>query len=63
MPSVNKQLSVPPSPPKNLDSRTSITTEEKDFEAEADDLMRISELGRGAYRCLQGGGESVSCEE
>uniref|UniRef100_A0A8C5SDF9 Uncharacterized protein n=1 Tax=Laticauda laticaudata TaxID=8630 RepID=A0A8C5SDF9_LATLA len=55
MPSVNKQSSVPPTPPKNLDSRTSITTGEKDFEA--DDLMSISELGRGAYRCLQGGGE------
>uniref|UniRef100_A0A670Y7Y9 Uncharacterized protein n=1 Tax=Pseudonaja textilis TaxID=8673 RepID=A0A670Y7Y9_PSETE len=47
--------SVPPTPPKNLDSMTSITTGEKDFEA--DDLMSISELGRGAYRCLQDSAE------
>ncbi|KAH0631966.1 hypothetical protein JD844_019917, partial [Phrynosoma platyrhinos] len=53
MPSANKQPSVPPTPPRNLDSRTFITVGEKNFEVEADDLVSIAELGRGAYGVVE----------
>ncbi|KAL7979255.1 hypothetical protein Chor_015279 [Crotalus horridus] len=53
MPSVNKQSPVPATPPRNLDSRTFITIGEKNFEVEADDLVSISELGRGAYGVVE----------
>ncbi|KAM3855853.1 LOW QUALITY PROTEIN: dual specificity mitogen-activated protein kinase kinase 3-like [Vipera latastei] len=48
LPLINKQLSVPPTSPRNLDSRTFSTTGKKNFEAEADDLVSISKLGTGA---------------
>ncbi|XP_067329438.1 dual specificity mitogen-activated protein kinase kinase 3-like isoform X2 [Anolis sagrei] len=53
MPTANKQSSVPPTPPRNLDSRTFITVGEKNFEVEADDLVSIAELGRGAYGVVE----------
>nr|XP_003226578.3 PREDICTED: dual specificity mitogen-activated protein kinase kinase 3 isoform X1 [Anolis carolinensis] len=53
MPPANKQSSVPPTPPRNLDSRTFITVGEKNFEVEADDLVSIAELGRGAYGVVE----------
>ncbi|XP_026560104.1 dual specificity mitogen-activated protein kinase kinase 3 isoform X2 [Pseudonaja textilis] len=53
MPPVNKQTAVPATPPRNLDSRTFITIGEKNFEVEADDLVSISELGRGAYGVVE----------
>ncbi|XP_078521363.1 dual specificity mitogen-activated protein kinase kinase 3 isoform X1 [Lissotriton helveticus] len=40
-------------PPRNLDSRTFITIGEKNFEVEADDLVTLSELGRGAYGVVE----------
>uniref|UniRef100_A0A803YKW7 mitogen-activated protein kinase kinase n=1 Tax=Meleagris gallopavo TaxID=9103 RepID=A0A803YKW7_MELGA len=40
-------------PPRNLDSRTFITIGDKNFEVEADDLVTISELGRGAYGVVE----------
>ncbi|XP_075755810.1 dual specificity mitogen-activated protein kinase kinase 3 isoform X2 [Pelodiscus sinensis] len=48
-----KQPVVNPTPPRNLDSRTFITIGDKNFEVEADDLVTISELGRGAYGVVE----------
>nr|KAF6457353.1 mitogen-activated protein kinase kinase 3 [Rousettus aegyptiacus] len=42
-----------PTPPRNLDSRTFITIGDRNFEVEADDLVTISELGRGAYGVVE----------
>ncbi|XP_075421948.1 dual specificity mitogen-activated protein kinase kinase 3 isoform X2 [Ascaphus truei] len=42
-----------PTPPRNLDSRTFITIGEKNFEVAADDLVTLSELGRGAYGVVE----------
>lgn len=53
MPSANKQPSVPATPPRNLDSRTFITVGDKNFEVEADDLVSLVELGRGAYGVVE----------
>ncbi|KAL8175400.1 UNVERIFIED_CONTAM: Dual specificity mitogen-activated protein kinase kinase 3 [Gekko kuhli] len=53
IPPANKQPSVPPTPPRNLDSRTFITIGERNFEVEADDLVSIQELGRGAYGVVE----------
>uniref|UniRef100_H2R497 mitogen-activated protein kinase kinase n=1 Tax=Pan troglodytes TaxID=9598 RepID=H2R497_PANTR len=50
-------MSKPPAPnpttPRNLDSRTFITIGDTNFEVEADDLVTISELGRGAYGVVE----------
>ncbi|XP_035254699.1 dual specificity mitogen-activated protein kinase kinase 3-like isoform X1 [Anguilla rostrata] len=40
-------------PPRNLDSRTFITIGDKNFEVQADDLVPLSELGRGAYGVVE----------
>ena len=40
-------------PPRNLDSRTTITIDEQTFVVEADDLEAVSELGRGAYGIVE----------
>ncbi|XP_018590515.1 dual specificity mitogen-activated protein kinase kinase 3-like [Scleropages formosus] len=40
-------------PPRNLDSRTFITIGDKNFEVQADDLVALSELGRGAYGVVE----------
>lgn len=40
-------------PPRNLDTRTNITIEDRVFEVEADDLEPICELGRGAYGVVE----------
>lgn len=36
-------------PPGNLDKRTTITIGDETFDVDADDLEKISDLGRGAY--------------
>lgn len=38
-----------PSAPRDLDSKACVTIGDKNFEVEADDLLQIAELGRGAY--------------
>ncbi|KAK9888014.1 hypothetical protein WA026_000298 [Henosepilachna vigintioctopunctata] len=40
-------------PPANLDKRTTITIGDKTFDVEADDLEKISDLGRGAYGIVE----------
>lgn len=40
-------------PPRNLDTRTTITIDDNVFEVEADDLKTICELGRGAYGIVE----------
>lgn len=41
------------SPPHNLDSRTTITIDDRTFVVEADDLEKICDLGRGAYGIVE----------
>ncbi|XP_014398307.1 PREDICTED: dual specificity mitogen-activated protein kinase kinase 3 isoform X7 [Myotis brandtii] len=50
---VSKPPAPNPTPPRNLDSRTFITIGDRNFEVEADDLVTISELGRGAYGVVE----------
>lgn len=50
---VSKPPAPNPTPPRNLDSRTFITIGDKNFEVEADDLVTLSELGRGAYGVVE----------
>ncbi|XP_067006530.1 dual specificity mitogen-activated protein kinase kinase 6 [Anabrus simplex] len=55
---VNLKINVPDepppvTPPRNLDKRTTITIGEKTFVVEADDLEKISDLGRGAYGVVE----------
>nr|XP_004669084.1 dual specificity mitogen-activated protein kinase kinase 3 [Jaculus jaculus] len=50
---VSKPPVANPTPPRNLDSRTFITIGDRNFEVEADDLVTISELGRGAYGVVE----------
>ncbi|GIY23070.1 hypothetical protein CDAR_299691 [Caerostris darwini] len=40
-------------PPRNLDTRTTITIDDRVFEVEADDLEPMGELGRGAYGIVE----------
>ncbi|XP_023017722.1 dual specificity mitogen-activated protein kinase kinase lic [Leptinotarsa decemlineata] len=40
-------------PPANLDTRTTITIGERTFDVEADDLLKIEDLGRGAYGIVE----------
>ncbi len=42
-----------PTIPRDLDSRTSITINEKTFSIEADDLESLCVLGRGAYGVVE----------
>ncbi|CAO1392312.1 unnamed protein product [Diamesa serratosioi] len=44
---------IPLTPPRNLDTKATITIDEKTFDVEADDLEKISELGRGAYGVVE----------
>lgn len=48
---------IPPepvvAPPRNLDTRTTITIDDRTFEVEADGLERICDLGRGAYGIVE----------
>lgn len=52
-PKIPKELFEQPAPapsaPRDLDSKACVTIGDKNFEVEADDLLQISELGRGAY--------------
>lgn len=41
------------SAPHNLDSRTTITIDDRTFIVEADDLEKISDLGHGAYGIVE----------
>ncbi|XP_067572798.1 dual specificity mitogen-activated protein kinase kinase 3 isoform X2 [Pseudorca crassidens] len=50
---VSKPPAPSPTPPRNLDSRAFITIGDRNFEVEADDLVTISELGRGAYGVVE----------
>lgn len=40
-------------PPHNLDARTTITIDDRTFVVEADDLLKIKDLGRGAYGVVE----------
>lgn len=40
-------------PPRNLDTRATITIDDKTFEVEAEDLVKIADLGRGAYGVVE----------
>lgn len=40
-------------PPRNLDTRATITIDDKTFEVQADDLEKIADLGRGAYGVVE----------
>lgn len=40
-------------PPRDLDSRTTITMDGKEVEVSADDLELLKELGRGAYGVVE----------
>lgn len=44
---------APVGPPRDLDSRTTITMDGQDVEVSADDLELIQELGRGAYGVVE----------
>ncbi|CAH0563699.1 unnamed protein product [Brassicogethes aeneus] len=48
-------ITPPPviTPPANLDTRTTITIGDKTCDVEADDLVKISDLGRGAYGIVE----------
>ncbi|KAJ8250981.1 hypothetical protein GJAV_G00215820 [Gymnothorax javanicus] len=50
---VFKKVEPSPVPPRNLDSRTFITIGDQNFEVEADDLVALSELGRGAFGVVE----------
>lgn len=40
-------------PPRNLDKQTTITVDDKTFTVHADDLIKICDLGRGAYGIVE----------
>lgn len=40
-------------PPRNLDTRATITIDDNTFEVQADDLEKIADLGRGAYGVVE----------
>lgn len=40
-------------PPGNLDKQTTITVDDKTFTVHADDLVKICDLGRGAYGIVE----------
>lgn len=47
------QPAQPVGPPRNLDSRTTITMDGKEVDVSADDLELLKELGRGAYGVVE----------
>lgn len=48
-----EQAPPPVTPPRNLDSRTTITMNGQEVEVSADDLELLAELGRGAYGVVE----------
>uniref|UniRef100_UPI00398F5671 dual specificity mitogen-activated protein kinase kinase 6-like isoform X1 n=1 Tax=Pristiophorus japonicus TaxID=55135 RepID=UPI00398F5671 len=50
---VFKQPVTSPTPPRDLDSKACITIGDRNFVVEADDLVPINELGRGAYGVVE----------
>uniref|UniRef100_A0A8D9AN96 mitogen-activated protein kinase kinase n=1 Tax=Cacopsylla melanoneura TaxID=428564 RepID=A0A8D9AN96_9HEMI len=56
-PGLSLQVSAVETPtvsiPKNLDKKTTITIDDKTFVVEADDLVKICDLGRGAYGIVE----------
>ncbi|XP_060521212.1 dual specificity mitogen-activated protein kinase kinase 6 [Cylas formicarius] len=50
---VMQKETAPIVPPRNLDSRTTITICDRTFDVEADDLEKICDLGRGAYGIVE----------
>ncbi|XP_026687422.1 dual specificity mitogen-activated protein kinase kinase 3-like isoform X2 [Diaphorina citri] len=56
-PGLSLQVSAVESPavsiPSNLDKKTTITIGDKTFVVEADDLVKICDLGRGAYGIVE----------
>ncbi|CAO1391242.1 unnamed protein product [Diamesa tonsa] len=50
---LDASMQEPLTPPRNLDTKATITIDEKTFDVEADDLEKISELGRGAYGVVE----------
>lgn len=56
-PSLSKIVADQPpiqvAPPRNLDTRATITIDDKTFEVQADDLEKIADLGRGAYGVVE----------
>ncbi|XP_034248797.1 dual specificity mitogen-activated protein kinase kinase 6 isoform X1 [Thrips palmi] len=50
---VPAEETVPVTPPRNLDKKTTITIGDKTFVVEADDLEKICDLGRGAYGIVE----------
>ena len=56
LPKIPLNLAGPPillKPPRDLDTRATITIDEKTFEVLADDLEKIADLGRGAYGVVE----------
>lgn len=49
----DNQPAQPVGPPRDLDSRTTITMNGQDVEVSADDLELLTELGRGAYGVVE----------
>ena len=49
----NPPVAEAPTIPRDLDSRTSITIDDKTFSIEADDLESLCVLGRGAYGVVE----------
>lgn len=47
------QTPTVPTIPKNLDKKTTITIGDRTFVVEADDLVKICDLGRGAYGIVE----------
>lgn len=57
-PSLRIGIEEPPpnlalAPPRNLDTRATITIDDNTFEVQADDLEKIADLGRGAYGVVE----------
>lgn len=49
----NRFLHTYSTPPANLDKQTTITVDDKTFTVHADDLVKICDLGRGAYGIVE----------
>lgn len=50
---VSDEAAIPITPPRNLDKQTTITVDDKTFTVVADDLVKICDLGRGAYGIVE----------
>lgn len=57
LPKIPLNMAGPPiqalKPPRDLDTRATITIGDKTFEVLADDLEKIADLGRGAYGVVE----------